>query len=114
MASTNGIGHMAPLDDILVPIFGEAPNELYEVFGIETGEAQLRDVFRRLSWHAYDNELLVTDPEALVDYLRSIPPGETASPDQVDAMRSRAQDLIVDGVIRIRPRPGVFVAGDPR
>lgn len=114
VASTNGVGHMAPLDDILGPVFGETPNQLYDVFGIDTGEALLRDVYRNVTWHAYDNELLVTDPAAVVEYLRTFPPGETATPDQVAAMQSLAESLAVDGTVRIRPRAGVFVAHTPR
>lgn len=114
MASTNGVGHMAPLQDILQPVFGQAYDDLHEVFGIDTGEALLRNVFTSVTWHAYDNELLVTDPEAVIDYLRSFPPGESASPDEIDVMRAHAAALMVDGVIRVRPRPGVFVASRPR
>ena len=114
VASTNGVGHMAPLDDILGPVFGETPNQLYEVFGIDTGEALLREVFRGLVWHAYDNELHVTDPAAVVDYLRSFPPGETATVTQAAELTRLTSDLMTDGVLRIRPRAGVFVADRPR
>lgn len=114
IASTNGVGHMAPLDEILGPVFGQTPNQLYDVFGIDTGEALLRGVFRDVTWHAYDNELHVTDPTAVVDYLRSFPPGETATAEQSGELIRITTELMTDGVLRIRPRAGVFVAGRPR
>ena len=114
IASTNGYGHMAPLDEILGPVFGETPRQLHDVFGIDSGEALIRAVYRTLTWHAYDNDLLVTEAAAVVDYLRSFPPGETATPQQVEAMQRQAEGLMVDGVLRIRPRAGVFVASEPR
>ena len=96
------------------PVFGETPRQLHDVFGIDSGEALIRAVYRTLTWHAYDNDLLVTEAAAVVDYLRSFPPGETATPQQVEAMQRQAEGLMVDGVLRIRPRAGVFVASEPR
>jgi hypothetical protein len=114
LAATNGRGHMREVNEALDEVFGHHGEDLDEVFGIETGEARLREQFGSITWHAFDNDLVVDDPAAVVDYGLSFSPGEDATDDQrarfVDAVSRR----FVDGRLRIRTRAGVFVSRDRR
>jgi SAM-dependent methyltransferase len=114
LAATNGYGHMREINEALAEVFGDHGEGLYEVFGIESGEARLREQFASITWHAFDNDLVVDDPGAVVDYGLSFPPGEDAT----DAERARFVDAVarrfVDGRLRIRTRAGAFVNRVPR
>lgn len=114
LVATNGYGHMREVNDSLAEVFGSHAEGLYEVFGIDTGEARLRERFRSITWHAFDNDLVTDEPEAVLAYARSFPPGEDATPDQEAALDVAIRRRFVDGVLRIRTRAGVFVAKDPR
>lgn len=114
LASTNGYGHMDSMKDAITEAFEDHGDKLYEVFGIDTGERRLREHFAQISWHAYDNDLLVTDLEAAVAYGLSFPPGEFATEAQVPLFRDALEQRFSDGVLRIRTRTGAFVCRDPR
>lgn len=113
VAATNGYGHMAEMDDAVAEVFGRRTGELYDVFGIDSGEARLRERFASLTWHAFDNDLMVTDPAAAVAYGLSFPPGESATEAEAEAFTAAIEGRFVDGRFRIRTRAGVFVCGDP-
>jgi SAM-dependent methyltransferase len=114
LAATNGYGHMREINDAIAEVFGGHGEGLYEVFGIDTGEARLREQFATVVWHAFDNDLLVDDPAAVVAYGLSFPPGEFATDAQRDQF-ARAVSRRFDGaMLRIRTRTGVFVCSKPR
>jgi 2-polyprenyl-3-methyl-5-hydroxy-6-metoxy-1,4-benzoquinol methylase len=115
LAATNGYGHMREINDAIAEVFGgRAPEGLYEVFGIDTGEARLRRRFASVTWHAFDNDLVVDDPAAVVAYGLSFPPGESANAEQAAAFDAAVRRRFVDGRLRIHTRSGVFVARRPR
>ncbi|MBM4202954.1 MAG: class I SAM-dependent methyltransferase [Gammaproteobacteria bacterium] len=43
LVATNGYGHMREINEALAEVFGSHAEGLYEVFGIDTGEARLRE-----------------------------------------------------------------------
>ena len=45
LAATNGYGHMREINEPIAEVFGSHAEALYEVFGIDTGEARLRERF---------------------------------------------------------------------
>ncbi|NNE72378.1 MAG: class I SAM-dependent methyltransferase [Acidimicrobiales bacterium] len=114
LAGTNGYGHMGELNDAIADVWGTAAEGLYEVFGIDTGEARLREQFSSVAWHAYDNDLLVTEPADAVAYGLSFPPGETATAAEQAAFARAIERRFVDGALRIRTRAGAFVCREPR
>lgn len=114
LAATNGYGHMREINDAIAEVFGGHGEGLYEVFGIDTGEARLRGQFASVVWHAFDNDLLVDDPAAVVAYGLSFPPGEFATDAQREQFDSAVSRRFVDGRLRIRTRSGVFVCANPR
>jgi SAM-dependent methyltransferase len=114
IVATNGYGHMAALNEAIAAVFGGHAEGLYEVFGIESGEARLRAQFRTIAWHAFDNDLVVTDLDAALAYCLSYPPGEDATPDEAAQLRDALAQRFVDGVLTVRTRAGVFVCRDRR
>ena len=74
ICSTYGTKHMkeistlaAEFDDRIVL----AAQNLYEIFGKENGETILKPHFEKVEWRQYEDHLLVTDAEDLVDYIIS-------------------------------------------
>lgn len=113
LVATNGYGHMREINELLAEIFDDHGEALYEVFGIDTGEARLRESFGSIAWHAYANDLIVDDPARVVAYGLSFPPGEDATAGERAAFESAVVRRFVDGRLRIRTRAGAFVARSP-
>lgn len=74
LASTYGSNHMKEVS-LLVQSFDErivlSAEKLYEHFGRENGEKILNDFFSKISWHTYEDSLLVPEPDPLVSYVLS-------------------------------------------
>jgi hypothetical protein len=87
---------------------------LYEVFGIESGEGRRREAFASIVWHAFDNDLVVDDPDPVVEYGLSFPPGETATAAQRSEFAAVVRRRFVDGRLRTGTRDGAFVSRVPR
>ncbi len=114
LIATNGYGHMREINDAIAEVFCSHAEGLYEVFGIDTGEARLRQQFESVVWHAFDNDLVVDDPAAVVAYGLSFPPGEFATDLQREEFESAVAKRFQEGRMRIRTRAGVFVCARPR
>lgn len=74
ICSTYGSQHMQEITQ-LVKEFDKriilSANTLYDVFGLENGEKQLRQVFTEVEEIDYQDELLVDQPEPLISYILS-------------------------------------------
>ena len=114
LTATNGYGHMREINDAIAEVFGDHGEGLYEVFGIDTGEARLRERFASIVWHAFDNDLIVDDPAPVIDYGLSFPPGETATQPQRSAFAAAVRTRFSHGDLRIHTRAGAFVSRAPR
>lgn len=114
MAATNGYGHMGEIKQLTDEAFSDHGEELYEVFGIDTGERRLRERFAEVTWHAYDNDLIVDKPADVVAYGLSFPPGEDAGPADIERFEAAVARQFADGPMRIRTRAGVFICRRPR
>jgi SAM-dependent methyltransferase len=105
VATTNGAGHMAELDQLA----GEEP--IRPSFSLENGAHQLSRSFESVRCDSYDDELHVTDPEAAVDYLRSY---RDLTDDQVTTARKRIAQAIEElGSFRVSKASGAFIATQP-
>ena len=73
-ASTYGSRHMQEIS-ALVKQFDSRINlseiDLYQIFGLENGEALLREHFEEVVLERYEDSLIVTDPDLLCDYIFS-------------------------------------------
>ncbi|MEZ5166024.1 MAG: hypothetical protein R2695_05865 [Acidimicrobiales bacterium] len=94
----------------MTEVFGARDEGLYDVFGIDSGEARLRRRFTEVTWHAYDNDLVVDDPGAAIAYgLSRIRPVRRPPRRIAAAFAAAIRRRCVDGVLRIRTRTGAFV-----
>jgi SAM-dependent methyltransferase len=114
LAATNGYGHMDVIKELVAEVFEGHGDELYEVFGIDTGEQRLRRSFASIAWHAYDNDLVINDPRAVTAYGLSFPPGESATETEAAAFDAAVNKRFVNGQLRIRTRTGAFICRSPR
>lgn len=116
MAATVGPGHLRELWQIRAGVFGGPPIlETAEVFGSVTGAPLLRDRFSAVEWRQYDDELRCTNPDDVLAFMTSTPPGEDASPAELDGLR-RALDVRFaagGGVLTVSKETGVFLASAP-
>jgi SAM-dependent methyltransferase len=113
LTSTVGGGHLRELFVIEATVFGPTRRlRHHEVFGPESGRELLLERFGDVEWHAYDDELHCTDAEDVVAYICSTPPGEDASSDQVERLRSEVQRRMSEnaGVLVIAKHVGAFTA----
>ena len=114
LVSTNGDGHMDVVKEVIAEVLEDHGDALYDVFGIDTGEARLRRSFASVVWHAYDNDLIVDDPALLTAYCLSFPPGEHATPTEAAGVADAVGARFLDGPVRVRTRTGAFVCRKPR
>ena len=74
ICSTYGSSHMQEITQ-LIKDFDEritlSDHKLYDVFGLENGEEQLKKVFSQVKEVDYKDELLVDQPEPLISYILS-------------------------------------------
>lgn len=117
MAATVGPGHLRELWEIRAEVFGGPVSlETAEVFGSVTGARLLRRSFGAVEWREYDDELRCTSLEDVLAFITSTPPGEDASPGQLNDLR-RALEALFDageGVFTVSKETGVFLASDPK
>jgi SAM-dependent methyltransferase len=117
LTTTNGPRHLMELNDLRAELFGvDSQDETTAVFGRVSGRAHLEAHFESVRWHDFPDELACTDPDDVVTYLLSAPPGEGA-----DARtRERLRALVLDrfeaggGTFRITKDTGAFVSRGPR
>ena len=74
ICSTYGTAHMKEISELATQFDDRivlAAQNLYEIFGKENGAKILKPYFRSVEWRQYEDHLLVTDAEDLVDYIIS-------------------------------------------
>jgi ubiquinone/menaquinone biosynthesis C-methylase UbiE len=73
VAATNGVKHMRQLDE-LVNAFdvGMKFQSVTKPFNLQNGAEQILRHFRHVSEHRHDSDLIVTDPQAVIDYALSM------------------------------------------
>ena len=108
LAATNGANHLPQLKQLLA-----VEHSLTPTFDLETGDGVLRTSFDDVSLERYEDQLRVTDADAVVGYvesMRSFWPGADSKQD----VRARVQAVIDrDGAFVIDKDPGLFTAVRP-
>jgi len=112
LAATNGPSHLHELDEIVAEIFGARPRRRYtERFGAHNGAELLGTRFGSVRWYDYVDDLVCTNPDDLLAYVVSAPPGERATDDEIlrlrDAITSRLD--AAGGALRLTRESGAFV-----
>ncbi len=112
MASTVGPNHFRQLKEIEHHLFDEPlldPTNLK--FGIDNGHRLLGEVFGHVTFCRHDDVLAVTDPADVVAYMRSTPPVEDATAEQLEAVEAVVAEAFVagDGTMNIDKDVGAFI-----
>lgn len=114
VCSTYGMQHMQEITR-LVKEFDErinlSANTLYEIFGLENGEEQLRKVFSEVKEIDYEDELLVDRPEPLVSYILSCHGNqhEYLNNRYLEFKEFVRKKIDAGGVMRITKSAGIFL-----
>jgi hypothetical protein len=112
VAATNGPRHLREVDEITADALGERAQRRYsDRFGAHNGAAILAPHVEQVEWRAYDDDLLCTDPDDVLAYVVSYPPGAGAAPDVRERLRAAIADRFASGggTLRITRESGVFV-----
>ena len=110
-AATNGLEHMHELKDLVGRFVRSSDSDtVVGPFCLENGETQPQEIFSSVHLYRQENSLAVTDPEAVVDYVRSYVSAEPGNPGLV-ALESWVQGHIAaQGAFSISKDAGMFVA----
>jgi SAM-dependent methyltransferase len=117
VAATNGSNHLRELWEIRDEVFGgDATRWFSDVFGIDNGGEMLRDQFVDVTWVPYDDRLVCLDSDDVLTFMRSCPPAETATEEQLDHLAEvvAARFTKGDGVLEVAKETGIFLCRDPR
>jgi SAM-dependent methyltransferase len=116
VAATNGQQSLRELDDVISRFLGSDAVLPSLPFSLENGTDQLREFFgaaeprRCLPSHGLD----VTDPEPVVEYIRSLPAGSRLNATNTNEIRGFvAQQIRTTGCFHINTEAGVFLAARP-
>jgi len=115
-AATNGADHMIELRQIVSDVAPDLPSARREgaarAFGLENGSDILAAVFADVELRRFDNGLRVTESQALIDYVLSLPQApERMTRARVDKLRSVLERRIdAERGLRITLNAGLFIA----
>ncbi|GAB4213536.1 MAG: class I SAM-dependent methyltransferase [Roseiflexaceae bacterium] len=111
-AATNGPAHLREVKQLLarfdpaLSFWGGTPDE---GFGLQNGAAQLAPCFTAIELRRYESGLLVTDAEALADFIASFAP---LDPQRLPDLRAMLAGEIAaqGGALPVAKETGMFVA----
>jgi ubiquinone/menaquinone biosynthesis C-methylase UbiE len=120
-AATNGELHLKEMEDLAETLVHRyLPSQPFErmkhlSFRLETGEALLKDHFETVSLHRFDNDLLIDDAEAIVNYYMSMHRFQSiVSDSQRNGLRpvilKDIQSVLAEGPLRVQRVTGLFEA----
>jgi len=112
--ATNGNRHLAELYD-LKQRFDPAINfgwgaRAHEVFSLDSGDAEVREVFATVDVRRYDDNLIVTEVQPLVEYVLSMVEPAVAAARRAELTAFIEREMNVSGRIFIAKDSGMFIA----
>lgn len=117
LLATNGAHHLRELWEIRNAVFGEESTRWYtRVFEIDNGGVMLREQFADVEFRPYDDRLVCRDPEDVLTFMRSCPPAESATPEQLELLADAVHRRFAagEGLLEVTKETGVFICRDPR
>ena len=114
ICSTYGSSHMQEITQLFKD-FDEritlSDHKLYDVFGLENGEEQLKKVFSQVKEIDYEDELLVDQPEPLISYILSCHGNqhEYLNHRYLEFKDFVRKKMAAKGVIKITKSAGIFI-----
>lgn len=111
-AATNGKNHMAKLRELAQRFAPQSasPVDLHERFTFEQGHEEIGRLFETVTLHPYENRLIVTDADALADYMLSGTPVMVPEEAQTLLRRWLPMEMAKTGSIEIANETGLFEA----
>ena len=111
-ATTNGPNNLRELRELIAAHMPGSDVPLAESwFHVGNGAAQLAPFFAEVTLLPYEDGLVVTEAQAVVDYVLSLPPEHRPADDAMPALaRDVAARIARDGTWRIQKETGMFVA----
>lgn len=112
--STYGKEHMKEITELVQSFDSKielSQNRLYELFGLENGEEILNSYFSKVELRKYEDELIVTESQPLVDYIMSCHgnQNEILGPKLTEFKLYIEDRLKKKGSIRITKDAGLFI-----
>lgn len=117
IATTNGADNFKELDGLIHDVFRPDGGVIGSgSFSLESGRPYLERHFAEVTVHPGTDILRVTDPQDVVNFIRSYPPGSEATADQLKRLDAElAQRMAAqNGVFPITRIAGYLVARGPR
>lgn len=113
IASTVGPKHLRELFDIKASVFGGSRKTTHgDVFSSTNGAEILNKYFTNVAWVQFDDRLICTEERDVEAYMRSTPPGEDASVEELERLRAEITQRFIsgDGTFEVTKDVGVFRA----
>lgn len=115
LVTTNGADNMREIYQFLA-VLGAAPIEpVAALFSFDHAERLMRLVFGAVTRHDYPARMHVTDGADVFAMLTSFPPGDSAAPEALAALKAAidAAFAAAGGALDVRRQTGAFVARKP-
>jgi SAM-dependent methyltransferase len=111
-AATMGLANMQEMNELAARFFSiPRMTESTARFGLESGEAYMRDAFSEVKLVRYPDSLVVTEAQPLMDYICSMRVRSRITDDQIAALRRHVESEIEKhGEIRMTKDSGMFIA----
>ncbi len=111
--ATNGDSHLQELHDLLARFdshlgFGWG-KRAHEQFSLDSGGEELKRYFNRIIVHRYEDALIITEAELLVDYMLSMSTAQSAQSRRTELTRFIESELSSHGAIHITKDSGLLV-----
>ncbi|MEM7114273.1 MAG: class I SAM-dependent methyltransferase [Chloroflexota bacterium] len=121
LAATNGDNHMRELGEINKTLFSEIYARILQLYGggrprlsfaLENGRSLLEPWFATVEKRLFDDSLVVTEAEPLINYLLSSQPAQEIATEEMiaEARRQLEAQIVKNGAIHIQKETGIFIA----
>jgi len=111
-AATMGLANMREMNDLATRFFSiPRMTESATRFGLESGEAYMRDAFSEVKLERYPDSLVITEAAPLMDYVCSMRVRSRITDEQIAALRAHVEnEIATHGEIRMTKDSGLFIA----
>ncbi len=110
-AATMGLANMREFDQMVRRFIGVPISVAALRFGLENGSEMMRAAFPAVECQRYEDSLVITQAQPLIDYFNSTRRREHATPEQLAALRAHLDgEIATHGAIRMTKNAGLLIA----
>jgi SAM-dependent methyltransferase len=111
-AATLGLGNMREFDQMVRRFIGVRLSFAATRFGLENGYEMMRAEFPTVECRRYEDSLVITESQPLLDYFNSTRQRARATLEQIAALRAHLDsEIAAHGAIRMAKNSGLLIAG---